>query len=81
MPWIKESLNHKITEWLGLEGPSKPTQPHPMLGAGLPLTSSAAKGTIHPGLECLQGWSTHSFSKESMPVPHYPLSKKFLPSI
>ena len=54
--------NHRIIEsitgWLGLEGPSKPTQPHPLPWAGLPPTSSAAQGPIQPGLERLQGWGT-----------------------
>jgi len=49
-------MNHRITEWFGLEGISKPTQYPPW--AGLPSTSAAAQGPIQPGLEHLQGWGT-----------------------
>ena len=50
--------SHRSTEWFELEGPSKPTQPHPVPWAGLPPTSAAAQGPIQPGLERLQGWGT-----------------------
>ena len=50
--------NHRIAEWFGLEGASKPTQPNPCRGQGCPPPAQAAQGPIQPGLERLQGWGT-----------------------
>jgi len=50
-----------------------------MLGAGLPPTRPA-QSPILLGFECLQGWGTHSFAGQPVPVPYHSLSKKFLPS-
>uniref|UniRef100_A0A8C9LBX5 Uncharacterized protein n=1 Tax=Pavo cristatus TaxID=9049 RepID=A0A8C9LBX5_PAVCR len=42
-----------------LEWPLKPTQSQP---------TQAAQGPIQPGLEHLQGWGTHSFSGQPVPL-------------
>ena len=57
----------KRTTWnhrrLGLEGITKITQLQPpRYGQGCHPPAQAAQGPIQPGLECLQGWGTHSFS-------------------
>ena len=53
---------HRITEWFGLEGSSKPTQPQPLLWAGLPPTSSGCPGP-HPTWPLAPpGMGHHSFS-------------------
>jgi len=41
----------------------------------------AAQGPIQPGLECLQRWDIHNFTGQPVPVPHCPLSKKYLLNI
>ena len=51
--------------------------PTPLPQAGLSATSSGCRGPIQPGLECLEGWGTHSFSGQPMPRPHLPLSGEF----
>ena len=50
--------NHRIIEWLGLEGTSKPTLPQPLLWTVLSPPAQAAQGPIQPCPEHLQGWST-----------------------
>ena len=54
-------VDYRITEWLGLEETLKPIQSQPP-AVSVAVTRSVAQGPIQPGLECLQGWGTHSFS-------------------
>lgn len=42
----------------------------------IPL-GQAAQSPIQPGLEHLQGWGNHSFSRQSVPVPHHAQSEEF----
>lgn len=44
--------DHRLTEWLRLEGTSKLIKLQPVLWAGSPLPGQAAQGPI-------QGWGTH----------------------
>jgi len=39
----------------------------------------AAQSHIQPGLECLQGWGTHNFLGQPVPVSHHPLCEKLPP--
>jgi len=41
------------------------------------VLDQAAQGPIQPGLEHLQGWVTHSFSGQPVPVLHHPVRVKF----
>ena len=70
-PWLLFS-EHKFP------GVSFLKPPRSLPQAGLPTNKSgpaqAAQVPIHPGLEHLQGWGTHSSSGQSVAVPHYPLS-------
>ena len=70
--------NHGITEQIGLEGFLKSTwfQPSAMSRGS---TSSRCPEPHQPGLESLQGWSTHNFSGQ--PVLHHLHSKAFPPNI
>jgi len=77
----KSSLNHKIIEWLRLEGSLNPSSSTRLPWAGCPLTSSGCPGPIQPGLEHLQGWDTHIFSEQSVPGLHHTLGKEFHPNI
>ena len=52
------SWNHRITERLGLEETSKPTQPQALPWAGLPPTSSGCPLPYLTWPERLQGWGT-----------------------
>ena len=54
---------HRIIEWFGLEGTLKSIQFQPLPWAGLPPTNSGC-----PGFERVQGWGTHSFSGQPVPV-------------
>ena len=47
-------------------------------GQGCHPAGQAAQDPIQAGLECFQGWGTCSLSGQLGPVPHRPLSKKFL---
>jgi len=49
-----------IIEWLKLEGTLKLTQFQSPAMVKADPTSSAAQGSIQPGLEHLQRWGTHS---------------------
>lgn len=63
-------------EWYGLEGTfiSSGSTPHtPLAWAGIP--------PIQLGLEHSQGWGSHSFSGELVPVAHHLHSKEILPYI
>ena len=53
--------------------------PAPLLAVGR-AADQAAQGPIQPGLECLQGWGFYSFSGQTGPVTHQPLSKAFTES-
>ncbi|EOA97032.1 hypothetical protein Anapl_17450, partial [Anas platyrhynchos] len=58
--------------WVGRDLKDHPVPP-PCHGLGhLPL-DQVAQSPIQPGLEHLQGWGTHSFSGQPVPVPHNPL--------
>ena len=73
--------NHRITEWLSLEGILKITQFQPLPLAGYPPLAQAAQGPIQPDFERHQGWSIHKFSGQPVQRPHHPLSKEFSPNI
>ena len=45
------------------------------------IVDQAAQGPIQPGLEHLQGWSTHSLSGQPVPAPYYSLTKNLPPDI
>ena len=64
---IVESQNHRIIEWLGLEGSSRiiRLQPRCHWQGHQPLyllLDQAAQGPIQRGLEHLQEWSIHNLS-------------------
>ena len=66
-PLITVSQNHRITEWLGLEGTSrimKLQPPRHRQGHQPPhlILEQTAQGPIQPGLEHLQGQGIHSLS-------------------
>ena len=55
--------------------------PIPCPGQGhLPL-DQVVPNPVQRGLEHFQGWGTHNFSGQPVPVSHHPYSKKFLPNI
>ncbi|NWW54203.1 SHAN3 protein, partial [Pedionomus torquatus] len=65
-----------------LEGTFKIIQFHPPCpGQGHLPPPQVAPSSIQPGLEPLQGWGSHSFSGQPLPVPHHPHSKEVLPKI
>ena len=73
---------HRIIEWFGLEGTLKIIwfQP-PCHGQGhLPL-DQVAQSPIQPGLEHCQGWGSHNFPGQPVPMPHHPHSEELLPYI
>ena len=45
-----------------------------------PVPVPLGQPPTRPGFECLQGWGTHSFSGQSVPVPHNPRGEESLPS-
>ena len=51
-----------IIEQLGLEGSLRAITSIPVLWVGSYPAAQAAHGPMQPGLMCLQGWGTHSFS-------------------
>jgi len=59
-----------VIEWLRLKDTLKPT--YPLLWVGCLPPDQAAQDPIQPGSEHLQGWGTHNFSEQSVPVPHHP---------
>uniref|UniRef100_A0A8C3PLQ6 Uncharacterized protein n=1 Tax=Calidris pygmaea TaxID=425635 RepID=A0A8C3PLQ6_9CHAR len=79
---VEFQLVHRIIEWFGLEGTLKIIEfQTPCHGQGhLPL-DQVAQSPIQPGLEHLQGWGSHNFSGQPVPVSHHPHSKEFLPNI
>jgi len=53
----------------------------PCHGQGqLPL-DQVAQSSIQPGLEHCQGWGSHNFSGQLVPVFHHPHGEEFLPNI
>ena len=76
--------HHRITEWLGLQGPSRITTPQlPCRRQGLQppdlILDQAAQGPIQPGPEHPQGRSIHKLSGQPVPAPQHPLGKELLP--
>lgn len=53
--WVSVSW---VTEWLRLEATLKIIQCQPPAWAGCQPAGHAAQGSIHPNLECLQGWGS-----------------------
>jgi len=76
--------NHRFLEsqnGLGWKGPLRSSSTTPCYRQGpLPL-DQVAQRPILPGLEHLQGWVTHSFSWQPVPVPYHPLRKEFISNI
>jgi len=66
-----DAMNHRVIEWLGLEGIPRITkfQP-PCHGKGCQLLDQAlswvAQGCIQPGLEHLQEWGIHSLCRGNL---------------
>ena len=78
----RNHTNHKIIEWLRLEGTLKVTWfQTPCHGQGCQPLVQIAENYIQPSFECLQTWGTDNFSGQHIPVPHHPLSKKCIPNI
>jgi len=75
--WKHSEWNH-IIEWLELEDHLVPS---PCCEQGCNPPAKSAHGPIHPDLKHLQGWGTHSFSGQPVPLPHRPLIKVFPPKI
>jgi len=74
--------NHRIIEWLGLDGTSKFQMPcQRQCCQPLEALDQTAQGPIQPGLDHLQGWGIHNPSGQSGPAPHHSLSKKLPPGI
>jgi len=71
--------NHKIIEWLGLEGTSKPPQLQRLLWAGCP-PAQAAQGPSNPALGTSRD-GTPTALWAAVPGPHSPLSEELPPSI
>ena len=65
-------------ELFALEGLIAHPIPTLCQGQGCPPPAQVAQGPIQPGLECLQGWGTHSLSMQSVPAPHRPVKEKNL---
>jgi len=88
----RKELNHRILEWLGLEGTSRIIKLQTlcfMQGCQLShlILDQAAQGPIQPGREHLQGWGIHSLSGQlfqhltTLIVKNFPLiSNLNLPS-
>jgi len=71
-----QKINHRITEWFGLEWTSKIIWFQSLCnGQGhLPL-ELVAQSLIQPSLEHFQGVVIRSFSRQLVPVPHHLHSK------
>ena len=70
---------HRITEWLGLEGPLKIIQlQSPHHEQERLSVDQFTPTSIQPGLEHLQGWGIHNLSGQPVPVPHHPYGKEFI---
>jgi len=79
---INNILNHRIIEWFGLEGTLKIIWFQiPCHEQGHLPPDQVAQSSIQPGLEHCQGGGSHSFSGQSLPVPHHPHGEEFLPNI
>ena len=77
----QHSMNHRLIEWLGLEGTSRIIrfQPPCHRQGWQPLDQvldQAAQGPSNLALS-LQRWGIHSFPGQPVAVPHYSLSKNF----
>ena len=61
-PWSAAEVAQFIESQhgLGCKGPQCPSSSNPLLCAGRQPAAQAAQSHIQPGLECLQGWGTHS---------------------
>ena len=71
--------NEGIIEWLGMKGTIKRSSHSnaPAMGrAATKKKNQAAQNSIQPSLEHLQGWGTHNFPGQPVPVPHS--GEKFL---
>ena len=61
---------------LGWKGPQSPPSPNPCHAQGCPPPAQSAQGPIQPGLQCPQGWGTHSFWT-AVPGPQHSERKIF----
>ena len=78
----KTSHIHRITEQFELEGTFKDhlVQPPCSEQGHIPL-DQVAQSPVQPDRECFQGGGIDHLSGQSVPVPHHPHGKKFLPYI
>jgi len=68
MAWVEKDHNdHLVSTPCYVQGHQPPDQ--------------VAQSHIQPGLECLQGWGTHSLLGQPVPVCHHPLREKLPPNI
>ena len=69
--------NHRVIEWLGLEGTSRIMRLQPSYHQPPHLILyQLAQGPIQPVLEHLQGRGIHSLSGQPVPEPHHSLGKE-----
>jgi len=73
--------NHRIIEWLGLEGDSKIIwfQTPAMDRLATHQLNCPRPHTTWDEHEQLQGWGIHSFSGQLVATPHCPFSEKLTP--
>lgn len=67
---------NQITDWVGRDLKRSPSSNTPCYGKGCQPLDQVVQGPIQPGLGCLQGWSIHGFSGQSLPMSHHTLSEK-----
>ena len=72
-------MNHRITEWFGLEGTFKGHLVQPLCNEqGHLQLDQVAQSPVQPELESFQGWGTYHPSGQPVPVSHHPHRKKCL---
>ena len=73
---IAKHQNHRTTEWFGLEGMFEDhLVQHHCHGQGHLSLDQVAQSPVKPDRDHFQGWGIHSFSGQTVQVPHHPHSK------